>query len=151
MPPGPEWKAQVTSKAFLDGSRLPTWLALLPGLLLRKWLKGWGASGHSLPLPLWARAAQEMTCCGFCCCIEDDQEKWEKQPTPRDATVPKAKETHQAQGGWMMGNLQHPKPPPSRLGSPGILGLQSQEESPQNWTTSQHVSASSTSSSFFFF
>lgn len=64
--------------------------------------------------------------------IEDDQEKWEKQPTPRDATVPKAKETHQAHGGWTMGNLQHPKPPPSRLGSPGILGLQSQEESPQN-------------------
>lgn len=47
------------------------------------------------------------------------QEKWKNQPTQKEATVPKAKETHQARDGWLMGNFQYPKPFLSLPGAPG--------------------------------
>ena len=44
MPPDPQWKAQVSSRASLDGRCLPIRLALPPGWLLGKWLKGHAAT-----------------------------------------------------------------------------------------------------------
>lgn len=43
-----------------------------------------------------------------------------KQSIQKEATVPKAKKTHQAQDRWLMGNLQHPK-----LSSLGSVAMRS--------------------------
>ena len=86
MPPGPQWKAQVSSRASLDGRRLPIQLALPPGRLLGKWLKGrgasWAFSASASPKPglLGERCAG-----GFGCCIRRRPTELEKTAYPGDA------------------------------------------------------------------
>lgn len=106
MPLGPQWKAQVSSRASLDGRRLPIQLALPPGRLLGKWLKGRGASwafsasaspsqGSSGNGVLWLRLLHQKTA---------DRTGENSLPWRRPC---ESEETHQAQGSYPMGNLRN--------------------------------------------
>lgn len=65
----PQWKAQVASKAFLDGSGLPTPLGCCQDCFSGSGLKRPGASlALCLCLSVPGRAAWRTACCGFCCC-----------------------------------------------------------------------------------
>lgn len=92
-------------------------MALLPGLLLRKWLEVAGARlALCLCLSVPELLGEQPTVASFAATDYLGQEKWKKQPTQKEATAPKAKETHQAQNGWFIGNFQHPKPLLLKLG-----------------------------------
>lgn len=85
----------------------------LARLLLRKWLKRPGARLAFFVSPdrislLWRTVYYDFFCCNRR--LPGPREMEKKKSIQKEATVPKAKKTHQAQDRWLMGNLQHPKP-----------------------------------------
>lgn len=116
------------SKAFLDGGCLPIWSALLPELLLRKWLEeAWGQLS-TLCLCLCARAARGNSLLWLLLLQQKrlpGPREMEKAPYPqkKPLSLKQRKPTRlRVADGWET---------PLLAGFPQIFQLQSQEVSPE--------------------
>ena len=118
MPPGPQWKAQVSSRASLDGRRLPIQLALPLGRLLRKWLKGRGASwAFSASASLSQGSSGNGVLAASAAASEDGRQNWRKQLTLETPLG----ERGNPPGSGKLAHGEPSKPLPSWLDSSAIL------------------------------